>query len=249
MFSFRHITLILYIFCIQGQSDHAIKRHIQIVIDREGVRGLVKLLRENIDSEKISWRVPRALRELVVRDETVRKVCADLQCDELLLVCMQTFPLSSIVQAQVLRLLGTMAYGNDEIRRRTGEKGVMRMILSTMAIHGIEEESVLLHSLTAITNLMHNSLENRSRFLLASGVESLVLCMEAHKHSPLIQRQSCWTILTLAASDEASRAVCEYGGGSAIISSMLLHKDDSGVQQFGCWALGNLLNYTILFWP
>ena len=49
------------------------------------------------------------------------------------------------------------------MRRRTGEKGVIRMVLAAMTKHNDGDESVLLHALTALTNLMHNSLENRSR--------------------------------------------------------------------------------------
>ena len=67
-----------------------------------------------------------------------------------------------------------------------------------MQRHGDEDESVLLHACTALTNLMHNSLENRSRFLEHAGVDLLVRMMDAHKASATIQRQICWTILTLA---------------------------------------------------
>ena len=72
------------------------------------------------------------------------------------------------------------------------------MILYAMQRHGDEDESVLLHACTALTNLMHNSLENRSRFLEHAGVDLLVRMMDAHKASATIQRQICWTILTLA---------------------------------------------------
>ena len=153
---------------------------------------------------------------------------------------------------------------------------------------------------------MHNSLDNRSRFLDHAGVDLLVRMMDAHKASATIQRQICWTILTLAGrywlvltknpidnlltitlalskyhietpflpyryallkcpidiplqiypadffvisiyyshpftgSDDASRAVVEAGGASAIVNAMVQHRNDPGVQQFGCWALGNL---------
>lgn len=192
-----------------GQTDNDIKRQIQQITDRKGVSGLISLLKENIDCEKLSWRVPRALRELVVRDDEMRRECCSLQCDELLLVCIQTFPSNIMVQSQVLRLLGALAYGNDQIRRRTGEKGVIRLILSAISKHGEVEETLLLYALTALTNLMHNSLENRSRFLEANGVDYLIRSMstDGHKNSAVIQRQSCWTILTLAASDDASKAI------------------------------------------
>ena len=51
-----------------------------------------------------------------MHDEEKRNECCDLQCDELLLMSLQSFPYSGIVQAQSLRLLGTLAFGNDKVR-------------------------------------------------------------------------------------------------------------------------------------
>ena len=221
------------------RTERELKREVAHAIE-EGVGGLVRLLRANVDNEKLSWRVPRALRELAIKDEGARKECVDEQCDELFLASMQAFPQSAVVQAQCLRLLGTLAFGNDQVRRSAGERGVVRMIAYAMQRHGDEDESVVLHACTALTNLMHNSLENRSRFLEISGVDLLVRLMEAHKETATIQRQVCWTILTLAGSDDASRDVVASGGASAIVNAMAHHRTDPGVQQFGCWALGNL---------
>ena len=205
-----------------------------------GATALVTLLRENMDSEILCWRVPRALREVAIKDEGARKECVDQRCEELLLQAMTAHPHAAVVQAQALRLLGTLAFGNDHVRRVSGERGVVRMVVYAIQRHGDEDESVLLHACTALTNLMHNSIENRARLLEHGGAPLLVRMMDVHKNSAAIQRQICWTVLTLAGSDDASRAVVEAGGASAIVNAMVQFRADAGVQQFGCWALGNL---------
>jgi hypothetical protein len=65
--------------------------------------------------ERLCWRIPRALREVAVRDESLRKECLALNCDELLLQCLQRQQDSAAVQGQALRLLGTLAFGNDQV--------------------------------------------------------------------------------------------------------------------------------------
>lgn len=61
-----------------------------------------------------------------------------------------------------MRLIGALAFGNDRFRRKAGEQGVMGLITQALEEHA-EDETVLLHTSTAITNLTHNSMENRSR--------------------------------------------------------------------------------------
>lgn len=100
----------------------------------------------------------------------------------------------------------------------------MRRVAIALQIHA-EDESVVLHGCTALTNLTHNNADNRARFLEARGVEALLGAMESNMEtSPKIQRQSCWALLTLAGSDEASRAIVAAGGAEKIMQSMVKHK-------------------------
>ena len=49
------------------------------------------------------------------------------------------------------------------MRRRCGDKGIIRTIAVSMERHA-EDETVLLHACTALTNLLYNSFENRTRY-------------------------------------------------------------------------------------
>lgn len=93
----------------------------------------------------------------------------------------------------------------------------------------IDDETVLLHACTAITNLTHNSIENRQRFLEASGIEILSETMNLLKLSSKFQKQSCWALLTISGSDDASRLVVQKGGATAAVNAMLQHSLDPGV--------------------
>mmetsp|Transcript_16492 Transcript_16492/g.24827 ORF Transcript_16492/g.24827 Transcript_16492/m.24827 type:complete len:194 (+) Transcript_16492:265-846(+) len=116
----------------------------------------------------------------------------------------------------------------------------MRRIVISLETH-TDDENVILHACTALTNLAHNSADNRGRFQEAGGVDALLVAMAAHRTtSAKIQRQACWAILTLAGSDGVSREIVSQGGDEKIMTAMVLHKNDAGVQQFGCWAISNL---------
>jgi hypothetical protein len=99
----------------------------------------------------------------VLKSETFRDVCIRKCLDYNAMQCMKQFPGSAVVQSQGLRLVGTLAFGNDKVRRRTGEEGVMSLVVTAMRGHR-RDEAVALHSLTAITNLTHRSLENKMRY-------------------------------------------------------------------------------------
>ena len=64
--------------------------------------------------------------------------------------------------------------------------------------------------------------------------------MQAWAAEPKLQRQACWSLLTLAASDTAAADITRKGGVSAIIAAMTNCSDDASVQHFGCWSLANL---------
>jgi hypothetical protein len=138
-----------------------------------------------------------------------------------------------------LQLIGALAYGSDAVRRRVGERGVMQAIAAALKDF-FAEDLVVLHALTALTNLSHNSPDNRHRFLEAAGMAALSAVMDQHIQSPKVQRQGCWAILTLAGSDDTGTLVAQAGGGTLVVNAMLSHRLEAGVQQFGLWAICNM---------
>ena len=46
---------------------------IRLLNHQPGAIGLITLLRANLDNEILCWRVPRALRELAIKDEEARQ--------------------------------------------------------------------------------------------------------------------------------------------------------------------------------
>lgn len=116
--------------------------------------------------ERIIWRGARALRELILKDESVKAVCYDSNVDDWLTKLIDLYAQSAIVQGHTMRLVGALAFGNDRYRRKAGEKGIMTVIAKALERHS-EDETAMLHVSTAITNLTHNSMENRSRYCSA----------------------------------------------------------------------------------
>lgn len=185
------------------------------------------------------WRAARSLRELIVHDESNRKICHESHPEVWLVNLLAQFTSDKMLQGQVARLIGTLSFGNDVFRRKIGEKEVMKYLCLALRNH-ITDETVLLHSTTAITNLTHGSKENRSRFEEVGGVPILIQVMQNNLQSAKLQRQCCWAILTLSGSDDIAKMISDSNGDLAIMEAMISHRFDSGVQQYGCWALSNL---------
>lgn len=108
------------------------------------------------------WRGARALRELILKDESVKIACYEANIEVWLTAMINAFSSSATVQGHCMRLIGALAFGNDRFRRKAGEQGIMTAIVHALELHD-EDETIMLHVSTAITNLTHNSFENRSR--------------------------------------------------------------------------------------
>jgi hypothetical protein len=170
----------------------------------------------------VIWRCLRALREFLIKEENFHNYCVNSRFDKIVLECMDLFPKSTMVQSQALRVLAALAYGNDNIRRYLGEQGAIGKIIKTMENYS-NEEVLQLHACTTLTNLFHNSLENRSRFLEADGIDVLIAQMDVFSNNSKFQRQALWVILTFAATDEISRVVVSKGSCTAILNAMINH--------------------------
>jgi serine/threonine protein kinase len=203
--------------------DVRAKAQINIAIEKQDMAGILHLIQINTKNENFSWRGARALREMFIHSEEKKAECISLKGDDILLASMDMFPHASMVQAQCLRAVGALAFGNDAVRRQAGTGGVFKKIVAAMDNH-MGDESVLLHALTAVTNITHNSIDNRFRFLEAQGTEAVLAVMARYEPSAKLQRQACWALLTVAGSDEIARAVAEFPVGAAVVSAMVKHR-------------------------
>lgn len=78
---------------------------------------------------------------------------------------LQVFPECLMLQAQALRIVGTLAFQNDLFRRKLGEQQGIYHVLQVLRRHGRGPEvNLVLYGMTALTNLCHASNDNRSRF-------------------------------------------------------------------------------------
>ncbi len=203
------------------------------------VATIIKCMKDNDYNDIVQWRGARALRDIILQSESAKQECNKCNIEEVLIYALVKYISSDMVQSQCLRLMGTLAYGNDHTRRSAGEKGIMNCIVSALELYS-DDINVLTYACTAITNLTHNSIDNRSRFIEAKGAELVITTMNRHAQSVKLQRQGCWCLLTLAGSDELSKELVNYGVISTIINAMLNHRYDSSIQQFACWAIANI---------
>jgi len=63
----------------------------------------------------IIWRSLRALREHLIKDSNFHEYCSNQRFDTVIVQCMDMYPKSAMLQAQALRVLAAMAYGNDRV--------------------------------------------------------------------------------------------------------------------------------------
>ena len=102
------------------KRDAQAKLLIQQTFQDRGSAGLLGLFRDKKSNEHIIWRTARLLRELIHQDksQSLRNECISDHVDENALQAMETFSDSEILQGQCIRLLGSLSYGNDLVRRR-----------------------------------------------------------------------------------------------------------------------------------
>ena len=154
---------------LETNKDNSAKTKVELTIENHGAEGLYEVICHEYckGNPYIIWRSVRAIREFVIKDEKFQEFCCNNRFDIVIVNAMQEFKSNSIVQAQCLRLLAALAYGNDKMRRYLGEQGIITLVLKiidTFISNGNDENDALqLHACTLLTNLFHNSLENRNR--------------------------------------------------------------------------------------
>ena len=145
--------------------DVRAKAQINIAIGKQDVELILELIKKNTKNENFAWRGARAVREIFIHSEEKKIQCIALKTDDVLISAMDMFPSAAMVQGQCLRAIGALSFGNDVVRRQAGEKGIFQKIVAAVDNH-MNDESVLMHALTAMTNLTHNSIDNRFRLIL-----------------------------------------------------------------------------------
>lgn len=224
---------------VRRDADKGAKLLVKHTAGTGGVLSLAQLFCEKWLDQDVVWRCARALRPLVSPDNNAQ-LC-DLGLDVAAVDALNHHGGQGLAmpQSQVMQLLGALAYGSDLCRRRAGERGALTAIVAALT-ELADDEACVLHGLTAVTNLSHNSNDNRHRFLDAGGMAALVHAADEHIASVKVQRQACWALLTLAGADDTGRLVAQAGGGTTAVKAMLQHRSEPGVQQFGLWALCNM---------
>lgn len=224
---------------VRRDADKGAKLLVKHTADSGGMLALAQLFCEKWVDQDVVWRCARALRPLVTPDNNAQ-LC-HLGVDIAAVDALQHHGGEGLAmpQSQVMQLLGALAYGSDLCRRRAGERGALAAIAAALS-ELADDEACVLHGLTAITNLSHNSNDNRHRFLDTGGMSALVHAADEHISSVKVQRQACWALLTLAGADDTGRLVAQAGGGTTAVKAMLQHRNEPGVQQFGLWALCNM---------
>jgi hypothetical protein len=167
-----------------------VKHIIERTAGREGIAGLIELIMNNTHDDRILWRALRSIRELVVSEnshidtdpipsslstnpfsssvvkkitKTNKEIIQESNPDIWLIeIFLNIYSNHRMIQSQVMRFIGTFAFGNDLFRRKIGERNIMKFILLNLQQFP-NDEMVLLHSTMALTNLTHGSKENRSR--------------------------------------------------------------------------------------
>lgn len=229
----------------EANRDQSAKSRVELTVENDGGLGLYDIIVHEYMKNNVylMWRSVRALREVLIKEKQFHDYLVEHRFDKVLLLCMAEYPDSAVLQAQCLRVLAALAYGNDKMRRYLGEMGTIGVVLTAMEKFNSDQqddEVLQLHACTTLTNMFHNSLENRARFAEAGGVDILLGMMDLYKYNSKYQRQALWAMLTLAATDEMSRLLVNQGANSAILNAMMNHGDDAAVQQFALWSICNL---------
>jgi hypothetical protein len=119
------------------REDEDAKKKILNLQSLGKVVDIVELMRSQPKNEPMAWRGARALRDMIISDEgsflifisiyyinfylfifmitDVRLQVVSCDGDVLLIKCLKRFPESVMVQGQCMRLLGSLAFGNDQV--------------------------------------------------------------------------------------------------------------------------------------
>jgi len=148
------------------------------------------------------------------------------------------------LQRDGCRTLGNLSFGSNANRRDIGAAGGCRCVVAALRWSVRTAESDLCAvACSALCNLAHGDAEDHgNRELLEQAGAAAAVCdgMRTWTSDARVQKQACWALLTLAASDSLAVQTYEAGGVAALVAALVNCPSDAAVQHFGCWALANL---------
>lgn len=271
----KHINILHY-------SNEEAKFKLERVLKREGHQGLLTLWKAFPNEDHLVWRIARATREQILGSNDAKTYVLSngiIETSLQSLMFYTNFKSNSatemrekavvVTQSQIIRLLGALTYKNDISRRKYGELGIMSVLCDiiqqskdaqdSQQSSGLENDRIqlLTYVFTLLTNLCHNSYENRCRFMEADGTYTLSSTMEVYLQvSTVVLRQILCFLVTLAGNDDISHHLLGIkssdnqktlrkheqtdGVSNVLIKSILTYSMDKEIQLYGFWAICNL---------
>jgi len=203
-----------------------------------GIEGLVKLMSDYGHDVDVLVRIAKTLRDKC-SDEQAREDACLFAAPPAVVKAMERHPTSLALQRECLRAIGNICFAHDANRASMGESGGAWVVVRVLTNCGGDAELMAV-GFTCVTNLAHHSPDNRRKLSEAGVVAAVRTGMSEFPLEPKLQRQACWALLTLAASDKIAQEILDNGGVESIVGAMVNLSGDTSVQHFGCWALANL---------
>jgi hypothetical protein len=114
--------------------------------------------------------------------------------------------------------------------------GLLRQCVERLnAIKAAADVEPVVAAMSALTNLIHNDAENRTRAGTAGAVEAVAAAMRAHAGSAGVQEAACTALmqLTFKGAENVTRAGTA-GVGEAVAAAMRAHAGSADVQNAAC---------------
>ena len=160
----------------------------------------------------------------------------------LLCAAMAAHPTHLALQREGCRAAGNASFGSDANRRRLGAAGGCACVVASLRVSaGAAHDAELgAAACAALCNLAHGGSGNGELLERAGAAGAVCAGMRAWPLDARVQKQACWALLTLAASDPLAAQARKAGGAAALVAALVNCPRDAAVQHFGCWALANL---------
>lgn len=236
----------------------AAKALVAATVNARGVAGLAQLLVEHQHDADLLARVARSLKDLCAGSSSsadnssgavdsgaaARAAARSSGVCRLLCSALAAHAEHVALQRDGCRALGNLSFGSNANRRDIGAAGGCACVVAALrlSVRAVDADLCAV-ACSALCNLAHGDAEDHgNRALLEKAGAGGAVCegMRAWASDARVQKQACWALLTLAASDGLVVQTCEAGGVAALVAALVNCPSDAAVQHFGCWALANL---------
>ena len=134
-------------------------------------------------------------------------------------------------------MLGNLAFSNADNRARIAQI-CLDDILGSMSSY-LQNADLQCHGMLCLTNLAHENDANKRLIASHSGATTILDGMEAHLGSLKVQKQACWSLLTISGDTAAAQRAAADGSVGAVLAAMVNFISEPDIQHFGLWALTN----------